>query len=115
MPGGSAGREGEDISTSLGGGTWTVQEYEALALWQCWKRKRRHQHWPWGRCVDGAGVGGTRSTAALEEKEKTLALALGAVHEWCRSGERLPGGSAGGREGEGTSTSLEGGAWKVQE
>ena len=68
-----------------------------------------------GRCVDGAGVGGTRPAAALEEKKKTLALALGAVHEWCRSGERWPGGSAGGREGEGTSTSLEGGAWRVQE
>jgi hypothetical protein len=41
----------------------------------------------------------------LERTDKAPALALGAVHEWCRSGERLPGGSAGGREGEGTSTS----------
>jgi hypothetical protein len=55
--------------------------------------------------VDGAGVGGTRLAAVLEENERAPALALGAVHEWCRSGERLPGGSAGGREGEGTSTS----------
>ena len=41
----------------------------------------------------------------LERTDKAPALALGAVHEWCRSGERLPGGSAGGGEGEGTSTS----------
>ena len=51
----------------------------------------------------------------LERTDKAPALALGAGHGWCRSGERLPGGSAGGREGEGTSTSLEGGAWRVQE
>ena len=41
----------------------------------------------------------------LERTDKAPALALGAVHEWCRSGERVPGGSARGREGEGTSTS----------
>ena len=40
----------------------------------------------------------------LERTEKAPALALGAGHGWCRSGERLPGGSAGGGEG-GTSTS----------
>jgi hypothetical protein len=50
----------------------------------------------------------------LERTDKAPALALGAVHEWCRSGERLPGGSAG-RGKEDTSTSLGGGAWMVQE
>ena len=40
----------------------------------------------------------------LERTDKAPALALGAGHGWCRSGERLPGGSAGGGEG-GTSTS----------
>ena len=45
LPGGSAGREGEDTSTGLG--------------WQC---------------VDGAGIGGTCLAAVLEEKESTPAL-----------------------------------------
>ena len=35
--------------------------------------------------MDGAGVGGTCLVAVLEEKEKTPALALGAVRGWCRS------------------------------
>ena len=45
LPGGSAGREGEDTSTGL--------------EWQC---------------VDGAGIGGTCLAAVLEEKENTPAL-----------------------------------------
>ena len=47
MPGGSAGGEGEDTSTSLE-----------------------------GRCVDGAGVGGTCLAAVLEENERAPALAF---------------------------------------
>ena len=64
--------------------------------------------------MDGAAVGGACLAAVLAEKEKTPALALGAVRGWCRSRRHLPGGSAG-REGEGTSTGLGGGAWMVQE
>ena len=47
MPGGSAGREGEGTSTGLG-----------------------------GRCVDGAGVGGTCLAVVFEENERAPALAF---------------------------------------
>ena len=47
LPGGSAGREGEDTSTGL--------------KWQC---------------VDGAGVGGTRLAAVFEGNERAPALAF---------------------------------------
>ena len=52
--------------------------------------------------------------AVLEEKEKTSALALGAVRGRSRSTRHWPCDSAG-REKEDTSTSLGGGAWMVQE
>ena len=60
-----------------------------------------------GSAGDGAGVGGTRLAAVLAEKERAPAPALGAVRGWCRSRRHLPGGSAGG-EREGTSTGLQG-------
>ena len=56
--------------------------------------------------MDGAGVGGTCLAALLEENERAPALPSGAVHEWCGSRRRLPGGSAG-KDGEDNSTGLE--------
>jgi hypothetical protein len=49
----------------------------------------------------------------LERTEKAPALALGAGHGWCRSGERLPGGSAGGGKGRAPALAMGGGAWRV--
>ena len=65
--------------------------------------------------MNGAGAGSAGLAAVLEgEKGRAPALALRAVHGGCRSRRHLPCGSAG-REKEDTSTSLEGGAWMVQE
>jgi hypothetical protein len=87
--------EGDERAPELAfrGGAWTVREYEALAWRQGLKGTKGHQHWLWGRCVDGAGVGGTCLAAVLEEKAKTPALALGAVRGWYESRRHLPGGS----------------------
>ena len=63
--------------------------------------------------MDGAGVEGTCLAAVLEEKEKTPALAVGAVHGSAGAGSACLAAVLEGEKGRAPALAMGGGAWRV--